>query len=60
MADSQLINVMTMPRAHSILEAVHETACDLYRLGFINETKMYEFEIKCIDREVPVADRRPT
>ena len=44
----------TPPRAKSpILEAVHETASDLHRLGFIDKRKMQKFEALCIE---PVPD----
>ncbi|MCK5229252.1 MAG: helix-turn-helix domain-containing protein [Desulfobulbaceae bacterium] len=39
-----------------ILEAVHETASDLHRLGFINKRKMREFEVLCLAIEVPEYD----
>jgi putative transcriptional regulator len=31
-----------------ILEAVHETASDLNRLGFIDQRKMHEFDALCL------------
>lgn len=31
-----------------ILEAVHETASDMHRLGFIDKRKMRKFEILCL------------
>ena len=31
-----------------ILDAVHETACDLHRLGFIDKRKMNRFDALCI------------
>ena len=38
------------PKARSkILEAVHETAGDLHRLGFIDKRKMRKFDILCLD-----------
>lgn len=38
------------PKARSkILEAVHETAGDLHRLGFIDKRKMRKFDVLCID-----------
>ena len=44
----------TPPRAKSpILEAVHETASDLHRLGFIDKRKMQKFEALCLE---PVPD----
>ena len=36
-----------------ILEAVHETASDLSRLGFIDKRKMRKFDALCLD---PVLD----
>ena len=36
-----------------ILEAVHETASDLRRLGFIDKRKMRKFDALCLD---PVPD----
>lgn len=32
-----------------ILEAVHETARDLHRLGFIDQRKMRNFDVLCLD-----------
>lgn len=37
----------------SILEAVHETASDLHRLGFIDQRKMRKFDLLCLD---PIPD----
>ncbi len=38
------------PKAKSrILEAVHETAGDLHRLGFIDKRKMRKFDALCLD-----------
>ena len=38
----------TQPKAKSpILEAVHETAGDLHRLGFIDKRKMRKFDLLC-------------
>lgn len=34
-------------RNHRILEAVHETARDLHRLGFIDKRKMREYDALC-------------
>ncbi len=39
-----------------ILEAVHETAADLHRLGFIDKRKMREFDALCLALEVPTYD----
>jgi len=39
-----------------ILEAVHETASDLHRLGFIDRRKMREFDALCLAIEVPAYD----
>lgn len=36
-----------------IFEAVHETASDLHRLGFIDKRKMDKFDVLCIE---PVPD----
>lgn len=36
-----------------ILEAVHETASDLHRLGFINKRNMHQFDALCME---PVPD----
>lgn len=36
-----------------ILEAVHETAGDLHRLGFIDQRKMRKFDMLCLD---PIPD----
>ncbi len=32
-----------------IFEAVHETARDLHRLGFIDKRKMRKFDVLCLD-----------
>jgi putative transcriptional regulator len=37
-----------------IVDAVHETAVDLYRLGFIDQRRMYKFAHRCC-----VADSLP-
>ncbi|HWZ48392.1 MAG TPA: DNA-binding transcriptional regulator [Herbaspirillum sp.] len=40
----------TKPKAKSrIFEAVHETADDLHRLGFIDKRKMRKFDVLCLD-----------
>lgn len=40
----------TKPKAKSrIFEAVHETARDLHRLGFIDKRKMRRFDLLCLD-----------
>ena len=40
----------TKPKAKSrIFEAVHETASDLHRLGFIDKRKMRKFDVLCLD-----------
>ena len=40
----------TKTRAKSqIFEAVHETASDLHRLGFIDKRKMRRFDALCLD-----------
>lgn len=42
--------VTTLAKAKSpILEAVHETASDLQRLGFIDQRKMRKFDALCLD-----------
>lgn len=39
----------TKPKTKSqILEAVHETAADLHRLGFIDKRKMNKFDALCL------------
>lgn len=46
----------TKTRAKSqIFEAVHETASDLHRLGFIDKRKMRKFDALCLD-PVPAYD----
>lgn len=46
--------VTTQAKAKSpILEAVHETASDLQRLGFIDQRKMRKFDALCLD---PIPD----
>ena len=40
----------TKPKTKSpILDAVHETASDLHRLGFIDKRKMRKFDVMCLD-----------
>lgn len=40
----------TKPKAKSrILEAVHETASDLHRLGFIDKRKMQKYDALCLE-----------
>ena len=41
-----------------ILEAVHETASDLHRLGFIDKRKMREFKALCLATAVPEYNAR--
>ena len=41
-----------------ILEAVHETASDLHRLGFIDKRKMREFDALCLATAVPEYNAR--
>lgn len=36
-----------------IMEAVHETAADLHRLGFIDKRKMRKYDVLCLE---PVQD----
>ena len=38
-----------------ILGAVHETASDLHRLGFIDKRKMRKFDVLCLD-PIPAYD----
>jgi putative transcriptional regulator len=42
-----------MGTKHSILDAVHETATDLHRLGFIDQHKMRKFDALCL---APIPD----
>ncbi len=40
----------TKPKTKSrILEAVHETASDLHRLGFIDKRKMRKYDVLCLE-----------
>lgn len=40
----------TKPKAKSrILDAVHETASDLHRLGFIDKRKMQKYDALCME-----------
>lgn len=42
--------MITKPKSKSrIFEAVHETASDLQRLGFIDKRKMRKFDVLCLD-----------
>lgn len=41
------------PAPSSILDAVHETAADLHRLGFIDQRKMRKFNLLC---QTPIPD----
>ena len=41
-----------------ILEAVHETANDLHRLGFIDKRKIREFDALCLATQVPEYNAR--
>lgn len=34
-----------------IFDAVHETAADLHRLGFIDKRKMRQFDVLCAQRD---------
>jgi putative transcriptional regulator len=44
----------TQTKAKSpIFEAVHETACDLHGPGFIDQRKMHQFDLLCLD---PIPD----
>lgn len=40
-----------------ILDAVHETAVDLHRLGFIDERKMLKYDVLCLE-PVPLDEIR--
>ena len=40
-------------RGSRVLEAVHETAADLHRLGFIDKRKMNQYDALCVE---PVHD----
>lgn len=40
-----------------IYEAVHETASDLHRLGFIDKRKMNKFDVLCLD-PIPAYDSK--
>jgi len=40
-----------------IFEAVHETASDLHRLGFIDKRKMNKFDVLCLD-PIPAYDSK--
>ena len=44
---------MAVPAKSRVLEAVHEAAGDLHRLGFINKRKMQKYELLCLQ---PVQD----
>ena len=41
---------MTIKTKSRILEAVHESASDLHRLGFIDKRKMQKYDALCIFR----------
>jgi putative transcriptional regulator len=45
-----------MKKQSNILDAVHETATDLYRLGFIDKRSMENYDALCIP---PVPDYSP-
>lgn len=48
----------TKPKTKSpIFEAVHETACDLHRMGFIDKRKMRKFDALCLD-PIPAYDSK--
>ena len=48
----------TKPKAKSrIFEAVHETAADLHRLGFIDKRRMRKFDVLCL-APIPQYDGR--
>ena len=40
---------MTTKTKSRILEAVHETAGDLHRLGFIDKRKMQKYDLLCLE-----------
>ena len=40
-----------------IFEAVHETATDLHRMGFIDKRKMNKFDVLCLD-PIPAYDSK--
>jgi putative transcriptional regulator len=40
-----------------IFEAVHETASDLHRLGFIDKRKMNKYDVLCLD-PIPAYDSK--
>jgi len=40
-----------------IFEAIHETASDLHRLGFIDKRKMNKFDVLCLD-PIPAYDSK--
>ena len=40
-----------------IFEAVHETASDIHRLGFIDKRKMNKFDVLCLD-PIPAYDSK--
>jgi len=42
------MNTTPLPKS-PILEAVHETARDLHRLGFIDKRKMRKFDALCLE-----------
>jgi len=46
--------VSTKPKAKSaIFDAVHETALDLHKLGFIDQRKMRKYDLLCVN---PIPD----
>jgi putative transcriptional regulator len=50
----------TKPKANSrILEAVHQTASDLHRLGLIDKRKMQKYDVLCLE-PVPAYDAATT
>lgn len=54
------MNSPTQTAAKSpIFEAVHETASDLHRLGFIDKRKMAKFDALCLN-PIPDYDSRTT
>jgi len=45
-----------VPASNQIMEAVHETAADMHRLGFIDKRRMKEFDALCLATQVPEYD----
>lgn len=48
--------LVTKPKTKSrIFDAVHETAADLHRLGFIDKRKKRKFDVLCL---TPIPERK--